>query len=57
MKNYYDVSVTEMEKSVHQILECQQNNIKIESNSAQIESAMLKAMLDGIDAIERILRC
>lgn len=57
MKNYSDVSVSEFAKSIQQVLQCQENVLKLESKSAEIQSAMIKMLIAEIDAIERMLRC
>lgn len=57
MKIYSDISVTELEESVHQILECQENILKLESKSAEIKSAMIRTLLAEIEVIERMIRC
>jgi hypothetical protein len=57
MKTSSDISVTELEKSVTDILQCQENILKLESKSAEIKSAMINILIKEIDAIERLLRC
>ncbi len=57
MKNYSDVSVTELEKSVHQFLQCQENISKLESKLIENQLSTIKAMMEGIAEVERILSC
>jgi hypothetical protein len=57
MKKYSDINVSEMEKSVHQILECQENILELESKSAEIRSALIQALWSEISEVERMLRC
>lgn len=57
MSSFNNVSVSDFEKSVNQILQCQENILKLESISAEIQSAMIKTLLSEIDLIERSLRC
>jgi hypothetical protein len=57
MKNYSDVSVTELEESVQQILQCQENILELESKSAEMRSALIQALWSEISEVERILRC
>lgn len=57
MKNYSDVTIPEFEDSVHQVLQCQENLLKLESKSAEIQSAMIKILIAEIDAIERMFKC
>lgn len=55
--SFTNVSVTELEKSVQDILECQENVLKLESKSAEMRSALIQALWAEISEVERILKC
>jgi len=57
MKNYHDVSLSELEESVQDILGCQENILELESKSAEMRSAIIQALWAEISEVERILRC
>ena len=57
MNPFNNVSLPDFDKSVNQILQCQENLLKLESISTEIQSALIKTLLAEIDLLEGSLIC
>jgi len=57
MNTFDNVNITDFEKSVQSILQCQENIINIESKSAEFRSELIHTLIDAVNAVERSFSC